>query len=179
MSPRFYGLLLLAALGMARACVVPAAHAQSDALLTARVCASETVPRAPVEVRHAECRQIAWATAERAVLHGLSYRAELRSYSPRATGRAPYVGREWVAALHPDRLPGVPGVDREALRWRFAALVMVATRALRGPNEPACLGLEWGAPSCVACRERMRTAGYVRAGCGLSNHWWREVRHEG
>lgn len=166
--------LVLALWLSGRACGHAAAQ-PSDAILSARVCASETAPSAPIATQHAECAQVCWATAERAVQHGVSYRAELRSYSPRATGRLPYEGRAWIPLLHPDRLPVVPHVDREALRWRFAALVMVAERALRGPNEPRCTGVHWSAPWCSACRRRMARAGYVRAGCGFSNAWWRRA----
>lgn len=159
----FAGLLVWLAL---RSC---SAHAQDDeTLLTARVCLSEST-------RHDECTQIAWATVVRSVAHRRTYLSELRAYSPRATGRV-YPGREWITRMHPDHdVADLLPMNREALRWRFAALVHTAWRAVRGLDAAPCGldAIEWGSPSCAACRRRMHAAGFVVAECRLSNTWWR------
>lgn len=168
MTARFYALLVLAVLGMAPCCLNKAAAQDRETLLTARVCLSESG-------RHDECRQIAWATAARSVAHHRSYLAELRAYSPRATGVEPYVGREWIARMHPDRsVSDALPLNREALRWRFAALVHTAWRAVRGMDPPPCglVATDWAATWCTGCRRRMREAGYRRVECGLSNAWY-------
>lgn len=168
MSRRFYALLLLAVLGSVPACLGNAEAQDAETLLTARVCLSESA-------RHDECRQIAWATASRSLAHGRTYLAELRAYSPRATGRS-YPGREWITRMHPDRVvvDALP-LNREALRWRFAALMHTAWRAVRGMDPPPCglAPVEWAARWCTGCARRMRAAGYVRVECGLSNAWFR------
>ena len=143
------------------------AQAIDNAIVTARVCLSESD-------RPDECTQIVHATAERAVMHGRSYRAELYSYSPRATGRRSYGARSWISRMHPDRPVAAPlALNREALRWRFSALVVAAWRALSEGERAPCPGaIEWGARWCAACRRRMHVARYVVARCNLANRWW-------
>lgn len=169
-SKRMVALLLLAVLGSVPACLTNAHAQDAETLLSARVCESETRPADSNAERASECIQIVAATAERAVLHGRSYLAELRSYSPRATGRS-YPGREHITTMHPHRLPEVAGMNRELARVRFAVLVTAAWRGLHGAEPPCPSALEWGAPGCAACVRRMRAAGYRRVdGCG--SNWW-------
>ena len=170
-SPRAWGLALLTVLSMLRACVATSAEAQSTEVLVARTCWSESRDDAH------ECRAIVHVLAERSRLYGGSVRASAQAYAPRATGRRPYPGREWIAALEPDALPDVEGVSREWVRVRFAALVHVTWRALRGLDEPVCpRAWHWAAPWCGECRERMEAAGLVRLPCNAGNHFYGRVR---
>lgn len=144
------------------------AQAQSDDVLIARVCWSESGPD-PVE-----CAAIAHVLAERASLRGVSVRTMARAYAPRATGRESYGARSWVAALHPDRTVEVPGRSDEWIRVRFAALVVVVWHALRGMTDTPCPGaLHWSSPYCGSCRRRMRDAGY-QVSCRMANVFFEE-----
>jgi hypothetical protein len=166
-SNRARGLALLFVLSLCRACIATPAEAQADEVIVARVCWSEGRDSAR------ECRAITHILSQRARLYGGSVRRAAMAYAPRATGRRQYVGREWIADLHPDRLPVVAGVNRELVRVRFAAIVMVAWRALRGMDPPICQrAWHWSAPWCAACRERMRVSGYRRLPCNGANWLW-------
>jgi hypothetical protein len=35
------------------------------------------------------------------------------------------------------------------------------------------LAFHWASPHCQPCRERMEQYGFVRAGCGMNNHFYR------
>lgn len=122
----------------------------TDEVLAARICVSES------RWNGDECRAIVSVLSERAALRGVPVRVMMHSYSPRATGRRPYEGREWIASLHPDRLPRVRRAEH--VRVRFASLTVVAWEALRGIGTNRRGAIHWGARYCRPCRERMAVA---------------------
>lgn len=160
-------LALALAFAHGRGCAVAEADDGADALLVARIGLSEA-PRDTLAIAH--------VLSERAAERGVSVREAACAYAPRSCGRRPYVARPWIPNAHPDRgAPiGWPGVSSwERTRTLLAALTVVADRGLRGIDPTPCAGaIEWGAPTCAACRRRMRRAGFVRVECDAANHFW-------
>lgn len=143
------------------------------AIMLARVCVSEAGWQG-----HDECTVIVHSLTYQAHQREIPIRHQICAYAPNSCNRDREDRRRWIAHLHPERRYAPPGWPR-GLRWSqyrayFTAMVMVAARAYRGEIPSACPGaVHWGATWCRRCRERMRASGYVRAGCGLRNAWWR------
>lgn len=171
--------VLLGLLAVALACavlVVPVdASAQADHEIAARICWSESGPRA-----HAECAAIVHVLVERASMLGRGFASMARAYAPRATGTVAGHRRPFVPLLSIDveRAPlGWPhhGMRYSEGRTLLSALAATAWRALRGIDETPCPGAEhWGARGCGACRRRMRAAGLRRIQCRAetANTFW-------
>lgn len=143
------------------------------ALLIARVCVSEAG-----WTNHDECAVISHAFVYQSQMRGIPIRHQICAYSPNSCDPNRTDVRRWISHLHPERSRPPPGWPRgsnwEMRRAQFAALVVTAARAYRGEIVSPCPGaIHWGAPNCRPCRIRMQEHGYVRAGCGLNNFFWR------
>lgn len=174
-----------AALGFAAvliACVLltfaPAGvEAQADHELAARICWSESGPRA-----HEECRAIVVVLVERAALLGRDFADMARSYAARATGARAGHRRAFIPLLTLDHERPPPFWPHHGMRWSegrtlLSALAATAWRALRGIDETPCPGgRHWGAQGCGPCRRRMRAAGFRRIQCRVetANVFWGE-----
>lgn len=171
--------VLLGLLAVALACavlVVPVdASAQADHEIAARICWSESGPRA-----HAECRAIVVVLVERAALLGRGFADMARAYAPRASGAVAGHRRPFVPLLSIDDERAPIGWPHHGMRYSegrtlLSALAATAWRALRGIDETPCPGAEhWGARGCGACRRRMRAAGLRRIQCRAetANTFW-------
>lgn len=158
MSPRFYLLAALAALGMLRGCIVPApVDAQSDdALWLARICVHESGWDSLDDC--AGIHAVLTRTAER---RGVSYLTALRSYSPRF-----YAGtsaRPWARLLADSDAPpaGLGASWRHprgdgllSRRDAFAVVLEHCRRIMAEP--PTCAADDWGT---ARDHERARLAG--------------------
>ena len=142
-------------------------------LMLARVCVSEGGWNG-----HDECVVIVNALQAQADQRGISLRRQICAYAPNSCNQERQDRRKWIAHLSPERRRPPPGWPR-GMRWeprraQFAAMMVVAYRALQGEISNPCPGaLHWGAPWCESCERRMRNSGMVRAGCGLLNYWYR------
>lgn len=149
------------------------AHAFTIALMLARVCVSEAGWHG-----HDECTVIVHAVVHQAQVRGRSVEAQICAYAPNSCNPNRQDDRRWIAHLHPERSQPPPGWPRGSSwaqhRAYFVAMLLVAHRAYIGELPSACPGaFHWGSQGCRPCRQRMREHGFVRAGCGLSNAWWR------
>ena len=155
------------------------ASAQADHEIAARICWSESGPRA-----HAECAAIVHVLVERAASLGRGFADMARSYAPRATGAVDGHRRPFVPLLSIDAERAPLGWPHHGMRYSegrtlLSALAATAWRALRGIDETPCPGAEhWGARGCGPCRRRMRAAGLRRIQCRTetSNTFWGGVR---
>ena len=175
--------VLLGLLAVALACAVlvlpVSASAQADHEIAARICWSESGPRA-----HAECAAIVHVLVERAASLGRGFADMARSYAPRATGAVDGHRRPFVPLLSIDAERAPLGWPHHGMRYSegrtlLSALAATAWRALRGIDETPCPGAEhWGARGCGPCRRRMRAAGLRRIQCRTetSNTFWGGVR---
>jgi hypothetical protein len=148
------------------------------AVMLARVCVSEAG-----WTSHEECTVITHALVYQAQMRDRPVRSQICAYAPNSCNPRREDPRRWIAHLHPERRsppPGWPsGVSWAERRAMFAALVVTAARAYRGEIPSACPGaLHWGSRYCRPCRDRMAQYGYMRAGCGLRNAWWRRRSNE-
>lgn len=143
------------------------------ALMLARVCVSEAGWEG-----YDECTVIVHAFVYQAHERGISVDQQICAYAPNSCNRERTDPRRWIAHLHPERRTAPPGWPR-GMSWsehraKFTAMLLVASRAYRGTIPSACpTALHWGAQWCRPCRDRMRAAGFERAGCDMANAWWR------
>jgi hypothetical protein len=142
-------------------------------IMLARVCVSEAG-----WTNHDECAVIVHALINQSEQREIPLRSQICAYAPNSCDRERDDERRWIAFLHPELRRPPPGWP-EGTRWEthramFAAMVLTSYRAYIGEIVSPCpLAFHWASPHCRPCRERMRQYGFVRAGCGLSNSWWR------
>jgi hypothetical protein len=143
-------------------------------LMLARVCVSEAGWNG-----HEECTVIVHALVQQAHNRGIPLEQQICAYAPNSCDRDRQDGRRWISHLHPNRTsapPGWPRMSWAEYRAKFTGIMMLAYRSYMGEVPSACpQAYHWGSVYCEACRVRMRDSGFVRAGCGLRNAWYRRA----